>query len=138
MLIFVYGTLRRGEPNHRQLVDKRARYVGSARTAPRYELVDLGPYPALLEGGETSVRGELYEVDDHALEHLDDFEDVPSLYDRKVVEIPGAPASAYVMRRDMAERAPRIESGDWCRRSNLQPTRAATRIARAGRSSASG
>ncbi|MET0389607.1 MAG: gamma-glutamylcyclotransferase family protein [Polyangiales bacterium] len=118
MLIFVYGTLRRGEPNHRQLMGTRARYVGSVWTAPCYELVDLGPYPALLEGGDTSVKGELYEVDDLGLVRLDAFEDVPDLYDRKAVTIPGAPAYAYFMRKELAAHAPRIEQGDWCRRGD--------------------
>jgi gamma-glutamylcyclotransferase (GGCT)/AIG2-like uncharacterized protein YtfP len=116
MLIFVYGTLRRGEPNHRELAG--ARFVATAQTAPVYDLVDLGAYPALLEGGVTAVRGELYEVDDGGVERLDDFEDVPALYDRKAVAIPGSPALAYVMRRDIAGPAPVIASGDWRRRRN--------------------
>jgi gamma-glutamylcyclotransferase (GGCT)/AIG2-like uncharacterized protein YtfP len=114
MLLFVYGTLRRGEPNHREL--GRARFVAQARTAPVYELVDLGSYPALLEGGETAVHGELYEVDESWVGHVDAFEEAPALYDRKPVRLEGDAAHAYVMRRDVAGPAPRIESGDWVRR----------------------
>ena len=58
MLLFVYGTLRRGEPNHRELGE--ARFLGRARTAPVYELVDLGSFPGLLEGGST--RGDVNAV----------------------------------------------------------------------------
>ena len=36
-----------------------ARLVATARTAPRYTLVDLGPYPALVEDGDTAVFGEV-------------------------------------------------------------------------------
>ena len=115
-LIFVYGTLRRGERNHAQM--GRARFLRSATTAPRYQLVNLGSYPALLEGGDTAVHGEIYEVDDHYLPQLDAFEDVPSLYERKRVEmaVPGLDALGYVMRPETAGDASRIASGDWCAR----------------------
>jgi gamma-glutamylaminecyclotransferase len=114
-LIFVYGTLRRGECNHAQL--GRSRFVRSVTTAPRYQLVDLGSYPALLEGGDTAVHGELYEVDDEHLPQLDAFEDVPSLYERKRLElnVPGVGALGYVMRAETAGDARVIASGDWCR-----------------------
>jgi gamma-glutamylcyclotransferase (GGCT)/AIG2-like uncharacterized protein YtfP len=115
VLLFVYGTLRRGEPNHAQLA--RARFCGIARTEPRYDLVDLGGYPALIEPGETSVIGELYEVDAVQLEQLDVFEEVPFLYERKAVALVGEPALAYVMPRERVADAPRIASGDWCARS---------------------
>lgn len=114
MLIFVYGTLRRGEPSHAELGP--ACYVGDALTAPCYELVDLGDYPALIEGGHDAVRGELYEVPDGWLGHLDWFEDVPDMYERKPVALPGEAdggALGYVMRREVAGTAPRIASGDW-------------------------
>jgi gamma-glutamylcyclotransferase (GGCT)/AIG2-like uncharacterized protein YtfP len=118
MLIFVYGTLRRGERNHHELFG--ARFVARVVTAPVYELVDLGAYPALLEGGETAVSGELYEVEDHHVGQLDRFEEVPAMYDRKEVMIPGSDALAYIMRRDIAGEAPRIDSGDWSRREQLE------------------
>lgn len=121
MLVFVYGTLRRGECSHHELGP--ARYVRDAITAPHYELVDLGEYPALLEGGGDAVRGELYEVPETWLAHLDWFEDVPTLYERKAVAVLGSSqeshesrALGYVMPREVAAQAPRIESGDWQRR----------------------
>jgi gamma-glutamylcyclotransferase (GGCT)/AIG2-like uncharacterized protein YtfP len=112
MLIFVYGTLRRGQSNHCQLGPSR--FVSYASTAPRYELVDLGGYPALLEGGRDVVRGELFEVPDSWLSHLDAFEDVPTLYERVPVQLAHAQVLGYVMRREVAGDAPRIASGDWC------------------------
>ena len=115
MLIFVYGTLRRGESNHCELGPSH--YVAQALTAPCYELVDLGPYPALLEHGGDAVHGELYEVPDHWLGHLDLFEDVPTLYERKPIAIADmTEVLGYVMRRELAGAAQRIASGDWCAR----------------------
>jgi gamma-glutamylcyclotransferase (GGCT)/AIG2-like uncharacterized protein YtfP len=111
MLLFVYGTLRRGEPSHSELGP--ARYIRDCVTTPCYELVSLGPYPALLEAGRDAVLGELYEVPEVHIEHLDRFEDVPALYERKPILIVGAQALGYVMRRELAGAAPRIPSGDW-------------------------
>jgi gamma-glutamylaminecyclotransferase len=114
MRVFVYGTLQRGEPSHAQL--QGARFVASAVTEPTYELVSLGEYPALLEGGSSAVVGELYDVDSELLARLDLFEDVPELYERKVIRIAGHHAQGYVMRREQAHSAERIASGDWRRR----------------------
>src|ERR1700759_1705080 len=118
MLLFVYGTLRQGAANHAELCG--ARFAGSAQTAPAYELVDLGAYPAVVEGGDTSIAGELYEVNADLMQRLDTFEDVPILYERKLVRMaldPARPVEAYVMRRERARNAARIASGDWCARS---------------------
>jgi gamma-glutamylcyclotransferase (GGCT)/AIG2-like uncharacterized protein YtfP len=119
MLLFVYGTLRRGQPAQGLL--RGARYVGAARTAPRFELVDFGEYPALVRGGATSVSGEIYEVDAGALEKLDLYEDCPRHFMREVVELGGehaarGPCEAYVMPAASASSLPRIASGDWTTR----------------------
>jgi gamma-glutamylaminecyclotransferase len=112
MLLFAYGTLRRGQSNHSRLAD--ARFVAEARTEPSFELVDLGGYPALLEGGDTAVSGELYELDAALLARLDEFEEVPQLYERKQISLGDTCAHVYVMPRDRAACAPRIQVGDWC------------------------
>ncbi len=71
-LLFVYGSLKRGERNHAALGG--ARFVAEARTAAGYCLCALGEYPALLKRGERAVTGELYRVDARLLRELDDFE----------------------------------------------------------------
>lgn len=112
--VFVYGTLLRHEPNHRLLLG--ARFVRAARTLPRFELVDLGDYPALVEGGGTAVHGEVYEVDDGCLAGLDALEEVPLLYERREIELSsGDRAQAYLMPRAAARGRPRIASGSWRR-----------------------
>ncbi|MFN3430105.1 MAG: gamma-glutamylcyclotransferase [Candidatus Sericytochromatia bacterium] len=110
--VFVYGTLLAGEPNHRVLAG--ARYLGPARTEPVFELVSLGPYPALVPGGGVAVVGELYEVDDAGLARLDWLEGYPELYDREAIPLAdGTRALAYMQRPAQALGLPRIESGDW-------------------------
>jgi hypothetical protein len=60
--IFVYGTLKRGHYNNRLL--SHATFMGEALTAPNCTLIKLGGFPGLLFGGDTAVKGEVYEVSD--------------------------------------------------------------------------
>lgn len=96
-LVFVYGTLKRSEPNH-HVIDPNlhtspdttgvSKFIGSARTERKYPLV-IGTrfnIPFLLdrEGVGHQIRGEIYEVDERVLKKLDALEDYPSFYDREV------------------------------------------------------
>lgn len=111
-LIFTYGTLLCGEPNHRLL--HRARLVCVAITAPRYLLVDLGAFPAMLDNGRTAVRGEVYVCDAATLAALDRLESHPSFYERRDVVLARGPrgAQAYFL-NDARPGAQPIRSGDW-------------------------
>ncbi|XP_050067589.1 putative gamma-glutamylcyclotransferase CG2811 [Anopheles maculipalpis] len=88
--VFVYGTLKKGEPNHYWLTDVsngKARYIAKGRTNERYPLIIATRYniPFLLDvpGKGHFVAGEIYEVDDRMLSRLDVLEDYPKLYDRR-------------------------------------------------------
>lgn len=87
VLVFVYGTLRRGQRNHHLL--RRATFLGEARTRPIYRLVDLGPYPGLCDWPENgfAVQGEVWQVDPATLALLDALEEVPTLYRRQSIEL---------------------------------------------------
>lgn len=112
-LLFVYGTLRAGEPAHRLL--EGAQPVGEFKTEPAYDLMNLGPFPALAEGGTTAVAGEVYEIPEDSLPLLDDYEDCPRLFIRGRVRLQDGPeAQAYLIRRErLAPRFKPIASGDW-------------------------
>lgn len=80
-LIFVYGTLKRGFPNH-HLIEDHIRsndtvFLGSFRTIQPFPLV-CGPLgiPFLINkpGSGHRVRGELYSVSGWALSRLDELE----------------------------------------------------------------
>ena len=114
MLVFIYGTLRAGEANHGHMAG--ARYVGPARTLAQFTLVDLGEFPALVEGGADVVHGELYEVAPDHLERLDVFEGHPDLYVRRPVALEGGAEAFAYLPRDLPDDAPRIPGGDWKRR----------------------
>lgn len=85
--LFVYGSLRRGGLHHAEL--KGAVFVGTAETEPRFALITLGDYLALVpasgsrasvsaaaetEADGACVPGELFEVPAALLPQLDEFE----------------------------------------------------------------
>lgn len=126
-LVFVYGTLMRGFRNHRLLAQGGCHYLGRGETRPQYTLVDLGPFPGLLDVGTTRVRGEVYEVDAPTLAKLDRLEGHPRFYERKPVALARRPASlrtpnrtsrtisAYFLPREEYGHRPLIVTGDWRR-----------------------
>jgi gamma-glutamylcyclotransferase (GGCT)/AIG2-like uncharacterized protein YtfP len=112
MKLFVYGTLLSGEGNHRRL--SASRLLGAQRTEPRYTLISLGRFPALLEGGDTSVSGEVYEVDALTLAALDQLEGHPHFYRRTSLALLGGESvQGYVLARVLNATYPLIPGGDW-------------------------
>jgi gamma-glutamylcyclotransferase (GGCT)/AIG2-like uncharacterized protein YtfP len=120
-LLFVYGTLLSGEPRHDLL--RRARCLGAATTVPAFELVDLGPYPALVAGGTRAVVGELYEVPVEELAAIDVYEEHPVLFKRTTIELAHGTdrraAQAYLLDASQVRGRKRIHSGDW--RARFRP-----------------
>ena len=103
--LFIYGTLKRGERNHRLLVG--ASFVGEAVTEPRYRLHDCGAHPALVED-ETNgraIRGEVYLVGPATLRRLDLLEDAPDLYELRPVRLQNftPPVWTYLYRQDVSD-----------------------------------
>ena len=93
ILVFTYGTLCRGQANHRLLRDGAARFVGEAITRERFVLFD-GPFPRMSrlpmkhqadpQGDRLGhVRGEVWAVDDRTLAALDRLEGHPRFYRRE-------------------------------------------------------
>lgn len=108
--VFVYGTLRRGGTNHPLLRD--ARFLGDHWTEPDYRMLDVGPYPGVVRGGETPIRGEVYRVTPAQMRRLDDLEDYPRSYTRERITTPWGSAWMYLYRPG-GQRLPEIASGDW-------------------------
>ena len=71
VLLFAYGSLKRGLSNHHEL--GTARFVARVRTVPRFALRVLLGYP-LLVPGERAIVGELFDVPASHLPALDAFE----------------------------------------------------------------
>lgn len=85
-IVFVYGTLKRGHVRHFALAGQR--FLSEARTLPRYRMVNLGSYPAIVESGSSPIIGELWEVDAACLALLDEIESVAqSEYRRRQIAL---------------------------------------------------
>ena len=122
VVIFVYGSLLKGEPNHRLLLS--AEYLGPGRTPPSYRLMDLGPYPGLLPGGATAVAGEVYRGQESLIGTLDALEEHPDVYIRTAIRLEdGREAWTYLLRRAAPRNRPEIQSGAW-RAYRMQRARA--------------
>tara|TARA_Y100001934_G_scaffold168676_1_gene200472 strand:- start:139 stop:495 length:357 start_codon:yes stop_codon:yes gene_type:complete len=109
--IFVYGTLREGEPFHHLL--QGTKQLALTRTTADFRLLHLGEYPGMVDGGNTQVVGEIYEVPSSLVSILDEYEDYPLLYDRRTIRLEnGTEAIAYILRLPKTD-YPIIASGDW-------------------------
>lgn len=94
MHCFVYGTLKRGFPNHYLIENKengQAKFVGNASTVDKYPLVVACTFkiPFLLDkvGEGRRVIGEVWEVDTKMGATLDELENHPKLYTREEIEV---------------------------------------------------
>jgi gamma-glutamylcyclotransferase (GGCT)/AIG2-like uncharacterized protein YtfP len=87
MHLFVYGTLKRGQPRHRFLTGQT--FVAAAATRPLYRMFNVGEYPVLVRHHEgRSIEGELWDVDEACLRTLDGVEGCDlGLYARVSVEL---------------------------------------------------
>ncbi|OCC14790.1 hypothetical protein DBT_1850 [Dissulfuribacter thermophilus] len=83
--LFVYGTLKKGFVNHSYL--RGAKFVGKAYTKSKYALY-VGEYPFVVKNQPLSnIFGELYEINEAILSHVDELEEHPDLYCREKVPV---------------------------------------------------
>ncbi|KAM3585094.1 uncharacterized protein V6R79_007292 [Siganus canaliculatus] len=92
--VFVYGTLKKGQPNYHRMCDSangKAEYLGSALTIEKYPLVIVSrynvPFLCNVPGQGHRIHGEIYKVDDSMLSFLDDFEGAPTMYQRHSIKL---------------------------------------------------
>jgi len=117
IILFIYGTLKRGASNHAVLADQT--YLGDARTLPGYRLFIVADYPGLVRDptDHRGVQGELWSVTPAALARLDAFEGVPEkLYRRDRIDLAtphkNTIAETYLYLRNTRGRRPIID-GRW-------------------------
>ena len=110
--LFVYGSLMRGFQYHDLLTG--AVFLRPATTAPVWTLLDLGRYPAVVEG-EQCIEGELYRVSTALLAEVDQLEGCPELYRRELAAMDdGAEAFIYCLQpRHVPRPLPVIPGGSW-------------------------
>ena len=117
--IFAYGTLRRGFHNFRLLEDSK--FLGNATTAPEFTMLHLGGFPGIVRGGETTIHGEVFEVDEPTLQRLDRLEGHPNFYRREETAVTledgnELPVSLYVLPERWRDHKSIIPSGVWGKR----------------------
>jgi gamma-glutamylaminecyclotransferase len=131
-LLFTYGTLMRGERNEHLLKD--AQYICKGVTKPKYRLFRIDGnfvFPAIIDEGDTAVKGEIYECPMSALPSMDRMEGHPHFYCRKPIELEDGlmDAVAFLKKDDMYSSKeviayffvkknslvnyPEIKSGNW-------------------------
>ncbi|XP_076632139.1 putative gamma-glutamylcyclotransferase CG2811 isoform X2 [Colletes latitarsis] len=96
--VFVYGTLKRGEPNHsliQNTANGYAKFLGLGKTTIPYPLIIATKYniPFMLKkpGVGHHVLGEIYDVDTKMLNKLDELEEHPAFYQRSEADVFMAP-----------------------------------------------
>jgi len=100
---FICGSALRGQPDHKNLGD--AKFLGEARTAPRYRLHSVrDQHPGIyeVESGGISIAGELYEFTPEQHEQLLESEP-PDLYEAPIVLDDGSSVSAMIYPRSLIE-----------------------------------
>lgn len=117
-LVAVYGTLKLGRGNSHYMRD--AEFLGTTETPPEYTMFNLGSYPAVAKGGNTSVSLEIYKVTDP--EQMDDINvlegfrgkgNLSNFYDVEEIITKYGPATMFVMDFERVSGRPIVESGNW-------------------------
>jgi gamma-glutamylcyclotransferase (GGCT)/AIG2-like uncharacterized protein YtfP len=114
-VLFVNGTLMRGQPLHRNL--DGAKFLGAARTAPRYRLYSIADrHPGMFESKDSGicVHGELYEMSAKVWQRIVATEP-PNLYKGLVELQDGTTVDGILYPRELAQGRHRDISafGDW-------------------------
>jgi gamma-glutamylcyclotransferase (GGCT)/AIG2-like uncharacterized protein YtfP len=118
--VFVYGTLKKGEGNHRVMEAAKGKFMECASIEAK--LFNLGYYPAVAINRTGETQGEVYQVDtEEGLRILDNLEGYPHYYNRSKVRTlhcsPGYGREVWVYHMDgehlEAIGAEEIESGEW-------------------------
>lgn len=92
--IFVYGTLKKGRPNHGPL--EGAVFLGYGILDGNFRIFDLGWYPGVSRAdSSTRILGEVWRIGPDALQRIDMIEGHPSYYEREKLSIRMLDGSTY-------------------------------------------
>ncbi|HBG29404.1 gamma-glutamylcyclotransferase [Candidatus Macondimonas diazotrophica] len=127
--LFVYGTLRRGEPAQHLLAG--ADYLGAVVISRRFDLRALARYPMAWSPGRHAVAGECYRVSPLTLRRVDRFEQIPWAYRRRLIRTLLGWAWIYLGHdgADLPRRGRRLPHGLW---RSVPRTHEGRRVCRTG------
>ncbi len=104
-----------GERDHALLGDSEL--LGPALTEPRFQLVELNVYAALIPDGSVAVHGQLYAVSLEVRRQIDVARQVPILFQRVPLRLAdGSDAETYAMTADQVRGKRRLAHGNWKQR----------------------
>lgn len=110
--VFVYGSLMSGLLNSKLL--SASKLLGEFTTPPKYKMFDLGLFPCVVRGGDTAIKGEIYEVDGYTLDRLDALEGHPDFYRRQAIQTDHGTTWVYLYAHDIqCLGSVRVPNGDW-------------------------
>ncbi len=113
MLVFTYGTLKKGYHNNYLLRDSECK--GTTTTPALFNLFD-GPYPIAEIKGTTAIQGEVYEVSGEVYKDLCDLEGVDrQWYTPMDIDTDLGKCKIFVQRAGQSNRSQEllITSGVW-------------------------
>jgi gamma-glutamylaminecyclotransferase len=84
-IVFVYGTLKEGFGNHGLLF--RCFKVDNATTCEKYGMYETGIPYVIKQESKTSIKGEVYLVDNETFKSLDSLEGHPVCYYREKIQV---------------------------------------------------
>ncbi len=125
ILVFVYGSLKRGFQNYYGLLDGHigtSEFLFEGKT--KGEMYDLGAFPAVNVNGEGEVHGEVFKVDRRVLRALDRLEGYPSFYNRSKVKVESkeddrkVKAFIYHIPKQRITSKIRVPGGNWKMQTN--------------------
>ena len=116
MLLAAYGTLRLKQPNFHFIGDED-KYLGTFETEEKYEMFSLGFFPGIIEGGNTSITYDLFEIDNrdwNSICRLEGYngDNNTSFYYPVDIETPKGIAKIFIINEN-PDKYRKIESGDW-------------------------
>lgn len=106
VFVFVYGSLRKGASNHWRLDEA----IFIRKEAVAGTLLKIDWYPGLILGGESLVKGELYQVSPELLAELDAFEGIGQTGEYRRVKVGDFWVYEWLKGTEGYEM---IRSGDW-------------------------
>lgn len=104
--LFVYGILKDILEN-----EDDAEFIEYRETPPEYTMYSFGMFPAVVEGGETIIKGKVFELTDNLLKRCDQIEGTPHLYRRELLD---EDTYIYIYNQRIDGRMNHVvESGNW-------------------------
>lgn len=116
--LFVYGSLKRGEPNHWLIQRQGCQFIRVDQTTRNYDLWQIGCLPVMVQDGDSVIWGEVWTVPDRAWSSVRKIE--RGHIEAEITLRSGEPATAFVQTHgfitrmsDTMVKMRKIESGRW-------------------------